>query len=83
MHTLRVIGRAAEMEASSRMCTACCRPLRGKIAWLEFDQRIDAYHDFGDVPDDKSQGWFPFGLTCARKAVARASRVLAKAPRND
>ena len=26
--------------------------------------------DFGGVPTEKSQGWFPFGMTCARNQLA-------------
>ena len=48
-------------------------PLKTKVAWLELDQRTDTYHDCGGVPADKSQGWFPFGLTCARAAIAAAT----------
>ncbi len=54
---------------SERYCTCCERRIKGKVAWLELDQRTDTYHDRGDVPPEKSQGWFPFGLTCARKAL--------------
>lgn len=48
-------------------CT-CCEKKLGKTAdWLELDQRTDTYTDSGDVPEEHSQGWFPFGPTCARK----------------
>lgn len=64
----RVIGHASELDELSRKCTCCGRRLSGKIAWLELDQRIDRYHDGGDVPPEWSQGWFPFGMTCAKNA---------------
>lgn len=55
---------------SERYCTCCARELSGgAFRYLEFDQRTQTYHDLGGVPADKSQGWFPFGLTCARKLV--------------
>lgn len=58
-------------------CTCCGRLLVGHaIRMLELDQRIDAYHDLGGVPDDKSQGCFPFGLTCAKKQVKKAQDLL-------
>ena len=74
--TPRVIAEAAELEADQRFCSCCERPLKARIAWLELDQRNNTYHDFGGVPADKSQGWFPFGITCARKMLARANRAI-------
>lgn len=65
----RVVGPASEIEASERYCTHCGKQLRSNVAWLELDRRTDTYHDFGGVPEDKSQGWFPFGMTCARKLL--------------
>lgn len=69
----RIIGPASEIAGPARYCTCCERPLRGKVAWLELDQRTNAYHDRGGVPADKSQGWFPFGMTCARKMLRAAA----------
>lgn len=63
-------GKFTELAESERYCTCCRKDLNGHaFRWLELDQRIDAYHDFGDVPPEKSQGLFPFGLTCAKKLV--------------
>lgn len=51
-------------------CTHCEKPINpAKTAWLELDQRDDTYHDRGDVPDNLSQGWFPFGIACAKKVM--------------
>lgn len=72
----RVTADAAELLKDQRYCTCCERPLVRKFAWLELDQRVDAYHDFGGVPPDNSQGWFPFGLTCAKRLLGEATRVL-------
>jgi hypothetical protein len=66
----RRIGNADEMDPSDRYCTRCKKPLKDKVAWLELDQRDWTYHDRGGVPDAKSQGWFPFGLDCARRLLA-------------
>ena len=53
-------------------CTCCDRSLsRKRIAWLELDQRDWTYHARQDVPAEKSQGWFPFGATCARKVNSK------------
>lgn len=67
------IAQASELSATERRCTCCDRPLVRKFAWLELDQRINTYHDFGGVPVENSQGWFPFGLTCARKLNSAAA----------
>ena len=50
-------------------CTRCNEWLRNKVRMLELDQRDGSYHDRGDVPEDKSQGWFPFGIACAKREV--------------
>lgn len=50
-------------------CTCCGRQIEGAARMLELDQRTNTYHDLGGVPDDKSQGWFPFGLKCAKKLL--------------
>jgi hypothetical protein len=68
--TPRVVQDASEMNPADRFCRCCERKLRGKVAWLELDQRTWTYHDRGGVPPDNSQGWFPFGMTCARKKLA-------------
>jgi len=69
---LRVTAHANELKPSERYCTCCQQRLARRIAWLELDQRTNAYHDLGGVPPDKSQGWFPFGLTCARNLKRKA-----------
>lgn len=65
----RIISNASEMDPVERYCTCCKQRLTKKVAWLELDQRTDRYHDCGGVPEDKSQGWFPFGMTCARNKL--------------
>ena len=62
-----IVGPASELPTSDRFCTCCKRPLRGRVAYLELDQRTGAYHDNGGIPPEQSQGWFPFGLTCAER----------------
>lgn len=71
---------AQSLGHSENYCTCCERPLEGRaIRMLELDQRTDTYHDFRDVPDNKSQGWFPFGLKCAAKKIAAARAALSRA----
>lgn len=60
------LGNASELSETERRCTCCDRPLRGRIRYLELDQRTGSYHDLKDVPEEQSQGWFPFGKDCAR-----------------
>lgn len=64
----------ADLRPDERWCTCCKQALKGKFAWLELDQRTNAYHDHGGVPIDQSQGWFPFGMTCARKLAKTEGR---------
>lgn len=64
---------AYQLPEGERYCTCCKRDLTGgALRMLELDQRTDTYHDFSDVPQASSQGWFPFGLTCARKEIKKA-----------
>lgn len=65
----RIIADVTELPETERYCTCCEKKLTKKFAWLELDQRTDEYHDSGDVPLDNSQGWFPFGLHCAKKHI--------------
>ena len=60
-----------------KTCQCCGRVLNpAKIVGLELDQRINAYHDFGGVPESQSQGWFEFGASCAVKERAKARQAL-------
>lgn len=68
----RIVGPASDLSEGNRRCTCCERELKSKVAWLELDQRTSCYHDFGGVPPERSQGFFPFGLACARKMLAEA-----------
>ncbi len=70
----RIRSPASELPADQRYCTCCGRGLVNMVAWLELDQRTQTYHDFGGVPDDRSQGWFPFGLTCAKGEMQKAKQ---------
>ena len=64
---------AAELGVAERYCTCCNRDLSGHaVRMLELDQRHNVYHDFRGVPENKSQGWFPFGLACAKKKTKEA-----------
>lgn len=70
---------AASLSTGERYCTCCERDLTGHaVRMLEFDQRTQTYHDLGDVPADWSQGWFPFGLKCAKNKLREHAAKLAK-----
>jgi hypothetical protein len=60
-------------------CTCCGKKLNpDTMVSLELDQRIGQYHDFGNVPEESSQGWFDFGSACAKKEKAAARKLLNK-----
>lgn len=63
----------AQSLGDGNMTCACCdRDLEGKaVRMLELDQRTYTYHDLRNVPEGESQGWFPFGLKCAKKMLAQ------------
>lgn len=56
-------------EEHEKECTHCQRPLKNECVMLELDQRTDTYHQNCDVPEEHSQGWFPFGKDCAAKLI--------------
>lgn len=61
-----------------QLCECCERELQvDRITWLELDQRTDSYVDPKKVtvPEDESQGAFPFGSTCARKVLKAGGRI--------
>lgn len=69
-----------DLSEGNRTCTCCERELSGHaFRYLELDQRTQTYHDFQDVPENLSQGWFPFGLTCAKKLVKQETARRSKA----
>lgn len=80
LKSVRWNATAQSLGRHEHYCTCCERPLEGHaIRMLELDQRTDTYHDFRNVPEDESQGWFPFGLKCAAKKVKLARAAIAKA----
>ncbi len=64
---------AGNRPQSERYCTCCNRRLTGRLRWLELDQRTNTYHDREDVPPEMSRGWFPFGMSCARKKLVAST----------
>ena len=61
------------------VCPRCETKLHGHaVRMLEFDQRIDTWHDLVQVPPEFSQGWFAFGLKCAKKQNKQAEILLQK-----
>lgn len=68
-----------ELEEINWTTCACCEKELNVARMLEQDQRDNTFHDFGDVPENKSQGWFPFGLKCARKEIKKAKEIRGKA----
>lgn len=61
-------------------CECCGRELKpGRSVWLELDQRDNTYHDFRDVPEEFSQGWFVFGNSCANRKRREARKARSEA----
>lgn len=59
-------------------CECCERKLNpAKIVWMELDLRTsqDWHLNEGELADEDSQGWFPFGATCAAKIVKNGGRI--------
>jgi len=52
-----------------KVCQRCDKELAGNIAWLELDSQTGRYSQNKDIPIGRSQGWFPFGLICARRQL--------------
>lgn len=51
-------------------CTRCGEPLNpDKMVWLELNWETGKYAAVGMVPEDQSQGRFPFGAACARRVM--------------
>jgi hypothetical protein len=58
-------------------CTCCGEPIKpGREMMLELDQRTNTYHNTGGVPEEDSQGWFPFGKTCAQKKLRQHNAII-------
>ncbi len=53
-------------------CERCGEELHpDRETMLELDQRTNTFTNSEDVPEDVSQGWFPFGATCAKVELKR------------
>ena len=69
----QVLAQQSKMQLDEYDVCACCgKKLKGKAAWLELSFITNQYYIDNVVPSHESQGYFPFGLTCAKK-VALAS----------
>jgi len=63
----KFIGPAAHAHSA---CERCGVDLTGqRVASLELDQRTGTFTDAENIPPGFSQGWFEFGIDCARKAL--------------
>jgi len=51
-------------------CACCGKVLNtAKAVWLEGSTVTSKYYLKGVVPTEDSQGYFPFGFTCAKKVA--------------
>lgn len=64
-------------------CERCGEKLKGRseAVWMELDTRTDTYTT-GDVPEAFSQGAFPFGKTCAKRAQVEHDAATSNAQGN-
>ncbi len=54
-------------------CEHCGAELKpGSVVWLTFDQRNGRYTD-QPIPEEFSQGGFPFGKDCAKTILSTTS----------
>ncbi|MDE2099961.1 MAG: hypothetical protein KGL39_22095 [Patescibacteria group bacterium] len=53
-------------------CTCCEKPLRGEPVFLELVEGTGDFYRAGIPAGKRSQGWFPFGKTCASKKARTA-----------
>lgn len=55
-------------------CTRCKEPIKAnRVNWLELNNWTNEYTDpdkAGFLPEEQSQGCFPFGADCAKRALA-------------
>ncbi len=57
-------------------CEKCGAELNpSRVKWLELDTRTNVFTDPDkvEIPEEHSQGGFPFGIACAKKVLKTAS----------
>ena len=58
------------------LCCCCGKELNpAKIVWLEQNFEDARFYEKGAVPEEKSQGLFPFGQACAKKVLLNGGRA--------
>jgi len=63
------------MNEEIEYCENCGRELNPKkIKWLELDTRTNTFTD-DELPEQYSQGGFPFGIACAKRVLAGQASV--------
>jgi hypothetical protein len=66
----QVLAQQSKMQLDNGDVCACCgKQLKGNAAWLELSFKTNKYYIDNVVPQEESQGYFPFGLTCAKKVA--------------
>jgi hypothetical protein len=65
------------MTSKSYECERCDRELDpDKTVWLELRWDTGLYYAPGtEIPEDKSQGGFPFGAACAKRVLANGGEL--------
>lgn len=58
-------------------CERCGDELDDKTAvWLELNNHTGTYHKDGEVPEEKSQGFFSFGAACSKKVLKNKGELV-------
>ena len=67
----QVLQQQSKMQINNdEVCTCCGKKLKQQgSVWLECSFVTNKYYIDNVVPQQDSQGYFPFGLTCAKKVA--------------
>jgi hypothetical protein len=78
-YTADKTSRSVEVSAAlgeRHNCQRCGELLNNhNIAWLELSTSSGLYYESGYVPTAESQGFFPFGVSCARAVVKAGGKL--------
>jgi hypothetical protein len=63
-----------KMPERDEECQCCGRLLKNECVMLELQMSTHTYSQDGKVLQEDSQGWFPFGKTCAERILKNGGR---------
>ena len=57
-------------------CENCDKELNpNKMVWLELNTETGLFHKLGEVPENESQGCFPFGVACSKAVLKNGGQT--------